>query len=110
MINMRLAESRGLNEREIRDIRIKQELRKLILKKLEELDPKTQKCELKVLVKLWTQNEFDLQKLWKLPQDKNFHRSFDLPHCTCPKTDNKENLGADLFIKSADCPIHNMED
>ena len=52
--------------------------------------------------------EFDLQALWKFPQDPKFHRyQLEIKGCTCPKLDNYELIGhtADRY-RVSDCPWH----
>jgi hypothetical protein len=52
--------------------------------------------------------EYDLQYLWKLPQDPKWHRyQIDIKGCTCPRMDNAELVGFsdDRYIRS-DCPWH----
>jgi hypothetical protein len=52
--------------------------------------------------------EFDLQKLWKFPQDPKFHRyQLEIKGCTCPRLDNFELFGhtADRY-RVSDCPWH----
>ena len=52
--------------------------------------------------------EFDLQKLWKFPQDPKFHRyQLEIKGCRCPKLDNYELIGhtADRY-RTSDCPWH----
>ena len=54
-----------------------------------------------------TRLDFELQKVWGFPQDEAFHYWYDLPHCTCPKMDNRERYGIEgQRIISEDCPIH----
>ncbi len=57
----------------------------------------------------WTQNEFDLQEAWKFDKNENFHASWNLPKCTCPKMDNDENYGTKYRIITQGCPVHGFE-
>lgn len=53
--------------------------------------------------------EFTLQKIWRFPQDKNYHRYwFKIPKCQCPKVDNEERVGTEYRIISESCKIHNL--
>ena len=61
---------------------------------------------LKYLAEEFDKLEFKQQALWGWPQDANMHRWFDVPKCTCPKTDNAERLGTKYRIIAEDCPIH----
>ncbi|QNN99956.1 hypothetical protein phiPsa267_042 [Pseudomonas phage phiPsa267] len=52
--------------------------------------------------------EYDLQHLWKFPQDPRFHRyQLEIKGCTCPLFDNMELFGhtADRY-RVSDCPWH----
>jgi len=52
--------------------------------------------------------EFDLQALWKFPQDPKFHRyQLEIKGCTCPLLDNAELFGhtANRY-RVSDCPWH----
>lgn len=51
----------------------------------------------------WLSLQFKLQKLWNFPENANYFRDYDLPHCTCPKFDNDERLGTPYRIISSDC-------
>ena len=53
--------------------------------------------------------EYEQQKLWGFPQDRNFHCWYDVPKCSCPKMDNADNKGSEYRIISADCPIHSIK-
>lgn len=53
-----------------------------------------------------TDIEFQLQKLWGFPQDKNFHRFWLRPKCTCPKMDNDDAYPTGYYNISGDCPLH----
>lgn len=52
--------------------------------------------------------EFNLQRLWKFPEDPKFHRYQEyIVGCTCPRLDNRELIGysADRY-RTSDCPWH----
>lgn len=50
--------------------------------------------------------EFALQRSWGFPQSENFHRWWNLPHCSCPKLDNEERYGTAQLIIDKECPVH----
>lgn len=62
--------------------------------------------ELKELAQKIEDLEFRLQREWKFPLNKNYHRWFEVPKCLCPKYDNADSLGTDYRIINPDCPIH----
>lgn len=54
------------------------------------------------------QIEFNLQRLWRFPEDPKFHRyQLEIKGCTCPIFDNMELFGhtADRY-RVSDCPHH----
>lgn len=53
-----------------------------------------------------TELEFELQRLWNFPQDKEFHKYWlSVGHCSCPNLDNLERLGYGRIINLG-CPVH----
>ena len=62
--------------------------------------------KLKMLAAEFDKIETEQQLLWNFDPDPNFHRFFDFPGCTCPKSDNTERLGTPYKIINATCPIH----
>lgn len=61
---------------------------------------------LKSLAEDMTLCEFELQRLWGFPQDRSYHRFWELPQCECPKMDNEERYGTDYTVVTSDCPLH----
>lgn len=57
-----------------------------------------------------TSVEFQLQKAWKFPLDKNYHTYFlKLPGCTCPKLDNSDNIGTSTRYIRDSCVYHSLQ-
>ena len=40
--------------------------------------------------RIWTDIQYKLQDAWGFERDSNYHRFWDLPHCTCPVMDNND--------------------
>jgi len=54
-----------------------------------------------------TELEYQLQDNWNFPRDSSYHKYWiQLPHCTCPITDNLDRIGVAEAIYSNDCPYH----
>lgn len=54
-----------------------------------------------------TMTEYGLQAAWGFPQNINFHSYwYQVPHCTCPKLDNKDSFGTDYKYIAGNCPVH----
>ena len=64
---------------------------------------------LKILAKRVTENELDLQDLWKFERNVDFHKFWEMPKCKCPRLDNIDAYPTGYYVKSGDCPIHGSE-
>jgi len=53
-----------------------------------------------------TDNEFNMQILYGLDENINYHRFWETPKCTCPKIDNVVNFPNGNYTFDKDCPIH----
>ena len=62
---------------------------------------------IKIIANQIEQINYDLQILWGFPTDRSHHKSYNLPHCTCPTADNADILGSGLVWVNYTCPIHN---
>lgn len=103
LLNQRLIEKQKLTPKEIEEIYAlheqKQKLYKLIEKEADSSKLPRYAEDLQAL-------EFKLQEAWRFKKDANFHRFWETPRCTCPKMDNRENWGTDMYSVSGDCPLH----
>ena len=54
--------------------------------------------------------EFQLQKLWGFPLDKDYHMFWKYPKCRCPYLDNYDRYPNDYYIIGLDCPLHGSID
>lgn len=52
------------------------------------------------------ENQFKLQEAWGFEKNHLYHDWFEVPHCSCPKEDNRERKGTLYQIIDLDCPIH----
>lgn len=53
--------------------------------------------------------EYELQRLWKFPEDARYHRFWERPKCTCPKMDNMDSYPY-MFYINGNCPLHGRKD
>lgn len=74
-----------------------------VFKKIEKTNDKE---KIKQFVKDIENLEFQLQSAWGFPLDRNYHTWYNVPRCTCPKADNRENYGTEFRIIDGNCPIH----
>ena len=65
-----------------------------------------QGSNLKSLVKIWSQLQFDLQKSWGFPLDERFHAFWSCPRCECPKLDNWDAHPSGYYVTNLSCPLH----
>lgn len=106
-LNERLAVQQKVSDDALSAIILSHQLRWMLFETAKKI---TDPTKLKLLANVFTALEFEQQKLWNFPQDKNFHRFFDFPGCKCPKLDNADALGTSYKIHSQDCPIHGWEE
>jgi len=52
--------------------------------------------------------EFRLQELWGFTKDKNYHKFWYRPGCTCPRMDNNDNYPYGRYTVSYNCPLHGV--
>lgn len=86
-VNIPLARERGIPELDIIKIHSLQEFREELQSQMQDTDEEN-KSELRRLFKLWKDNEFKLQSLWRFEVNEKWHKDFLLPHCNCPVYDN----------------------
>ena len=53
-----------------------------------------------------TDNEFNMQLLYGLDEDINYHRFWETPKCSCPKIDNVVNYPNGKYTFDKNCLIH----
>jgi len=82
------------------------ESRREIIDLMTVLDPAWARPALRVAVEVLVKIDYMLQLLWGFPLDPNFHRFWEVPHCTCPKAENEQLWGTLVHIYAPDCPIH----
>lgn len=86
-----------------------QELKKLHREKneiFEDMRSTDDSVELKKFAARVEEIEFEMQKNWHFPQDRNFHEWYKVPKCKCPTMDNQDCRGTSRRIIFADCPVH----
>ena len=103
-LNERLILQQKLSEVEVEQILRLHEYKLTICAKMEALPPDNPKV--KAYAKELEQLEFLLQDAWKFPRDANFHRFWEMPHCTCPKMDNEDAYPSGYYVKNLSCPVH----
>ena len=62
--------------------------------------------KLKKLANLVELVEYKLQSTWGFNIDKNYHRWFEVPKCSCPKMDNAQYIGLGYKVINKECKIH----
>lgn len=106
MINQNLVNRQKVSPDDVKRIVKLQALRKYFY---DFIELSSDKEEIRRLDKIITQIEFQLQKLWGFPQDRNHHRWFDVPKCSCPKWDNDDNIGSEYRIINPNCILHGKD-
>jgi hypothetical protein len=106
-LNAKLIEKQGVTD-SVRDILYLHKKKMIIEEKMDELtgDVNSQIEALREYDTKLTQLEYALQAAWRFPQDQNYHRFWERPHCTCPKMDNDDRYPTGHYVISSDCPLH----
>jgi len=102
-LNERLASRQKITDEQLEALKVSHQVRYIIFERAKKTKDSR---KLKELAALLEELEFLQQGLWNFPQDRNFHRWFDLPNCLCPKMDNEDALGVDHRTTRLDCPAH----
>lgn len=103
-LNERLILQQKLSEGEVEHILRLHEHKLKLCAKMEALPPDNPKV--KAYAKELEQLEFLLQEAWKFPRDANYHRFWEMPHCTCPKMANDDAYPSGYYVRTRDCPAH----
>lgn len=103
-LNPCMALKQGLSAEEVDKVAsIHVKLQDLFDKMRDEADPR----QLPSYIPKVEQLEFDLQEAWKFDKDVKKHSWwYRVPHCTCPKLDNRDSWGSGQRIISKECPVH----
>jgi hypothetical protein len=73
-----------------------------------DLDDPASVATLRTMADLLESLEYNMQRVWKFPQNSNFHSWwFQIPHCSCPKLDNQDWIGHPNRVYSGTCIVHN---
>lgn len=62
--------------------------------------------DLTIFDKKLTDIEFNIQTLYGIDEDINYHRFWEIPKCTCPKIDNSLKFPKGDYDYDEECPIH----
>jgi hypothetical protein len=108
MLNQKLVEQQELSQHEVQYIETLHEVRLRHIGEMSFLDPKENQDQLLELAGKIRTLDFQLQEAWHFPQDENFHRFWELPHCSCPKMDNEDRWGTEYMIRSVECIFHGI--
>lgn len=109
-LNAKLIDKQGVAG-SVQDILYLHKKKMIIEEKMDELtgDVNSQIEALRQYDTKLTQLEYALQAAWRFPQDGNYHRFWERPHCTCPKMDNDDRYPTGNYVISADCPLHGSD-
>lgn len=102
-LNGRLAEKQNLSAEDIEMLKDTHVMRALIFRAMERSDDT---ATLKDFAALFERLEYLQQELWKFGKDKNFHRWFEVPKCSCPQLDNLDRIGHEDNVINLSCIIH----
>lgn len=107
-LNDKLVRQQKLDQKEIDEIMALHDIKRSVMIDMAGLDPKKEFPRLMELRNKITQLEFSLQEIWKFPENENFHRFWELPHCSCPRMDNEDRWGTKYRVYAAQCILHGV--
>lgn len=105
-LNERLIQRQGLVQADVDEILRLHVIKHKVFERMKALSPTTQQSSLRFLAQSVRQIEFQQQKFWKFTQDETRHGWFEVPHCACPKHDNRDRQGTPYKVINTTCPIH----
>jgi len=105
VLNPNLIESQNVSEEGIEKLK-ELHLERLML--MDEMDHEKKSTRLHVMAEEYEHLEFRLQKAWGFPESRKYHRWWEVPKCTCPNMDNKDNYPCDYRIIAGNCPVHSI--
>jgi hypothetical protein len=109
MLNPKLVEKQELTDADIQVIIDAHNERLHLFHRLEKVDPETLegRAELRAGAARLEELEFKMQEGWKFPQSRDHHTWwYQIPHCRCPRLDNRDNFGTGQRFVARDCPVH----
>jgi len=110
ILNQRLVEQQELTEDDIFELEGLHEIRARTFDKMAALNPTNDedKDTLILYSHLLESLEYNMQRVWKFDQDRNYHSWwYRVPYCTCPTMDNGDPMFFGRRIFRHDCPVHN---
>lgn len=110
-LSQELIEKQELHEGDIEKLLILHKKKMIIEEEMRKLsDPDmAERGTLRKYDKKLTQIEFALQAVWGFPQDENYHKFWERPHCKCPQMDNDDRYPTGFYVINGECPLHGTE-
>lgn len=113
ILNPMLIKKQGLNSDEVAELNHLHEVREDLFKLIKDLDPTVKESEFtfEVYVSLLESLEYNMQRVWKFPQNKLKHTWWNrVPHCTCDKNQkyNSFTILRGRYIND-NCPLHSKK-
>lgn len=104
ILNKDLVKFQGLTSDEVSALKLSHQTKYMLF---EAAKKTSEPLKLKFIAAIVEQIEFEQQKLWHFEPDRTFHKWFEIPGCTCPKSVNSMNVGQikPRFLDKK-CPIH----
>jgi len=102
-LNSRLAKIQCVSEEQIRNLKY---LHYEKYKLFEQCKVQTDVNLLRMLAAMLELIEYELQRNWNFPLNKNFHKFWNIPGCSCPKMDNEDAFPTGYYVHSDSCLIH----
>lgn len=108
-LNPKLVEKQQLTEENIQTIIDLHNERLHMFHHLKKVDPNTEegRAELREAAKTLEELEYGMQEAWGFPRSRDHHTWwYEIPHCRCPRSDNRDMFGIDQRYIRKNCPAH----
>ena len=103
-LNERMILQQNLSESEVAEILRLHEYKLTVRARMRALPSDNPK--IKAYAKDLEQIEFLLQDAWKFERNINYHKFWEVTHCTCPKMDNDDVWPSGHYVRNFECPVH----
>jgi hypothetical protein len=104
LLNPRLLKKQEIADPEVIQKLIDSHIEKL--KIIEQMDMSDDPVNLHNLAVDIEKIEFKQQELWGFPKNRDYHYWYNVPKCTCPYMDNRDNYGTPFRLVDDNCPVH----
>lgn len=105
-LNSRLVSQRGLEQDEVDALKETHVAKEQLFAQMADC---TEPQEIRKLAADNQDIEFSQQAMWRFDLSPHFHYWWLVPHCSCPKLDNKDEHGTSMIYVDSECIVHGVK-